>query len=52
MTMDAALEHSFCNDRWIITLKAKNLTNRRVLSEFNRPLPGRYIGIKIRYLFK
>ena len=52
MTMDAALEHSFCNDRWIITLKAKNLTNRRVLSEFNRPLPGRYIGIKVRYLFK
>ena len=52
MTMDAALEHSFCNDRWTITFKVKNLTNRRIVSELNRPLPGRYIGIKVRYLFK
>ncbi len=52
MTMDAALEHSFCNDRWTITFKAKNLTDRRIVSELNRPLPGRYIGIKVRYLFK
>ena len=52
MTMDAALEHSFCNDRWTITFKVKNLTDRRIVSEFNRPLPGRYIGIKVRYLFK
>lgn len=52
ITMDAALEYSFCNDRWTITLKSKNLTNRRTMSELNRPLPGRYIGIKIRYLFK
>jgi len=52
MTMDAALEHSFCNDRWTITFKVKNLTDRRVVSELNRPLPGRYIGIKVRYLFK
>ena len=52
ITMDAALEHSFCNDRWTITFKVKNLTNRRIVSELNRPLPGRYIGIKVRYLFK
>ena len=52
MTMDAALEHSFCNDRWTITFKVKNLTDRRIVSELNRPLPGRYIGIKVRYLFK
>ena len=52
MTMDAALEHSFCNDRWTITFKVKNLTDRRVVSELNRPLPGRYIGLKVRYLFK
>ena len=52
MTMDAALEHSFCNDRWTITFKVKNLTDRRIVSELNRPLPGRYIGIKLRYLFK
>ena len=52
MTMDAALEHSFCNNRWTITFKVKNLTDRRVVSELNRPLPGRYIGLKVRYLFK
>lgn len=51
MTMDAALEHSFYNDRWTITFKVKNLTDRRIVSELNRPLPGRYIGIKVRYLF-
>ena len=51
MTMDAALEHSLCNDRWTITFKVKNLTDRRIVSELNRPLPGRYIGIKVRYLF-
>jgi putative mxcH protein len=50
--MDAAVEHSFGNDRWTLTFKVKNLTNRRVVSEFNRPLPGRYIGFKVRYLLK
>ena len=52
LTMDAAVEHSFKNDQWILTFKMKNLANRRVVSEFNRPLPGRYVGVKIRYLFK
>lgn len=52
LTMDAAIEHSFKNDQWVLTFKVKNLTNRRVVSEFNRPLPGRYIGVKIRYLLK
>ena len=52
LTMDAAIEHSFKNDQWTLTFKVKNLTDRRVVSEFNRPLPGRYIGLKVRYLFK
>lgn len=52
LTMDAAIEHSFKNDQWVLTFKVKNLTNRRVVSEFNRPLPGRYIGVKVRYLLK
>ena len=51
-TMDAAVEHSFGNDKWTLTLKVKNLTNRRVVSELNRPLPGRYIGFKVRYLLR
>ncbi len=34
------------------TTKIKNLTDARVLSEFNRPLPGRSFGVKVRYVFK
>lgn len=52
MTMNAALEHSICDDKWTFTFKVKNLADRRVVSELNRPLPGRYIGFKVRYLFK
>ena len=52
LTCDAAIEHSFANRRWTLTLKVKNLTNREVVSEFNRPLPGRNFSIKLRYLFR
>jgi len=52
LTMDAAVEHSFKNDQWVLTFKVKNLMDRHVVSEFNRPLPGRYIGVKVRYLLK
>lgn len=52
LTMDAAIEHSFKNDQWVLTFKVKNLMDRHVVSEFNRPLPGRYIGVKVRYLLK
>lgn len=52
LTMDAAIEHSFRSDQWVLTFKVKNLMDRRVVSEFNRPLPGRYIGVKVRYLLK
>ena len=52
LTMDAALEHSFMDNRLTLTLRVKNLTDRHVVSEFNRPLPGRYIGFKVRYVFK
>lgn len=52
LTCDAAIEHSFDNNRWTLTFKLRNLTNREVVSEFNRPLPGRNFSIKLRYLFR
>lgn len=52
LNMDAAIEHSFCNDQWVLTFKVKNVGNRRILSELNRPLPGRSVAFKLRYLFK
>lgn len=51
-TMDAGIEHSFCNDMLTLTFKLKNIANRRVISDFNYPLPGRTLGFKIRYVLK
>ena len=51
-TMDAGIEHSFENNRWTLALKIKNLSNRSVVSELNRPLPGRSLAFKIRYVLK
>lgn len=51
-TMDAAVEHSLNDDQWVFTFKIKNLANRHIVSEFNRPLPGRYFAFKVRYLLK
>ena len=51
-TMDAGIEHSIMHNRWTFSLKVKNLTNREVVSELNRPLPGRSFAVKVRYLFK
>lgn len=51
-TIDAGLEHSFMNQRVIIGIQGNNLTDERVISEFNRPLPGRNFALKLRYIFK
>ncbi len=52
VTIDAGIEHSFKNQRYIIGFQANNLSNANVISEFNRPLPGRNFAVKIRYIFK
>lgn len=51
-TVDIGFEHSFMNQRLFVSGKIRNLTNATVLSEFNRPLPGRSFGIKLRYIFR
>lgn len=50
--LDLGVEHSFMNQRIFISGQVKNLTNRKLISEFNRPLPGRSFWIKLRYVFK
>lgn len=52
LTFDAAIEQSFANRRWTLTLKVKNLADRETVSEFNRPLPGRTCSVKLRYLLR
>ncbi len=51
-TIDIGFEHSFMDQRLFISGKLRNLTDAKVLSEFNRPLPGRNFGVKLRYIFK
>jgi len=51
-TIDAGIEHSFNNQSMFISFQANNLTDEKVLSEFNRPLPGRNFGMKLRYVLK
>lgn len=52
LTFDLGFEHSLMNNRLFLSGKIKNLTDKNLLSEFNRPLPGRSVGFKIRYIFK
>jgi putative mxcH len=51
-TFDAGLEHSIMNRKLTFTLKVKNVFNRETVTELNRPLPGRSIAFKVRYLLR
>ena len=50
-TFDLGFEHSFLNNKLFISGKIRNLTDQKVVSEFNRPLPGINGGIKLRVIF-
>ena len=50
-TFDLGFEHSFLNNKLFISGKIRNLTDQKVLSEFNRPLPGINGGVKLRVIF-
>ena len=50
-TFDLGFEHSFLNNKLFISGKIRNLTNQKVFTEFNRPLPGINGGVKLRVIF-
>ena len=50
-TIDIGFEHSFLNNKVFLSGKIRNLTNAKVLSEFNRPLMGINGGLKLRVIF-
>jgi hypothetical protein len=50
--VNAGLENSLFNQSIYLSLQLNNITNAKVLSEFNRPMPGRNFGMKIRYIWK
>ncbi|WP_276725757.1 TonB-dependent receptor [Capnocytophaga granulosa] len=51
MTFDLGFEHSFLNNKLFISGKIRNLTDQKVHTEFNRPLPGINGGVKLRVIF-
>lgn len=52
LKIDLGLEYSIMNGAVTVSAKVGNLTDARILSEFNYPLPGRTFGARIRYVFK
>ena len=52
ISVNLGAEHSFMNGKITVSAKINNLTNTRMLSEFNRPLPGRNFGLRLRYVIK
>lgn len=52
LKMDIGLEYSILNGKVTFSGKVGNLTNARLLSELNYPLPGRTFGARIRYVLK
>ncbi len=51
LTFNLGLEHSLKNQHIFISIQANNITDAKVLSEFNRPMPGKNIGMKLRYIW-
>ncbi|WP_341433747.1 hypothetical protein, partial [Mesomycoplasma ovipneumoniae] len=49
LVFNFGVEHSFKNGKILVSARVNNFTNQRVISEFNRPLPGRNFGFKVRY---
>lgn len=51
-TLNAGVEHSFCNRTIFLKFQMNNITGEQIFSEFNRPLPGRNFSVKLRYIWK
>lgn len=52
LAFNIGFEQSFADGRYFVMGRINNLTDRRMISEFNRPLPGRNFNIRLRYVFK
>jgi len=52
LSFDVGFEHSMYNDSFVVTAQINNLTDETLISEYDRPLPGRSFGVKFRYIFK
>jgi hypothetical protein len=50
LTHTISIEQSFDDRKYILAAEANNITDTRVINNFNQPLPGRTFRIKFRYL--
>ncbi|HEY0271870.1 MAG TPA: TonB-dependent receptor, partial [Chitinophaga sp.] len=50
LTHDLTIEQSFHNERFTLTGEVHNITNARVIDNWNLPLPGRTFRVKFRCL--
>ena len=51
-SLNMGIEHSFLQRNLIFGFQLNNLTNTSLLTELNRPLPGRNYSVKVRYIWK
>ncbi|MCL3781981.1 TonB-dependent receptor [Prolixibacteraceae bacterium JC049] len=51
-TLNLGIEHSFKNGNVTLGIQGNNITDAKVLSEFNRPMPGRNFSLKLRYIWR
>lgn len=52
LTFDLGFEHSFFDQRLYISGSIKNVADATVISEYNCPLQGRTLGLKLRYILR
>lgn len=52
LIFNGGVEYKLFKENVIIGFQVNNITNQTVLSEFNRPLPGRNFSLKLRYIWK
>lgn len=50
LTHTISIEQSFLKDKYTLTLEANNITNQKVINNYNQPLAGRTFRIKLRCL--
>lgn len=52
LRFDLGLEYSILNGALIFSGKLGNITNAKLFSEYNYPMPGRTFSLRLRYVFK
>lgn len=51
-SVNIGFQQSFSNGKYFIMFRGNNITNTQMVSELNRPLPGRNFSLRLRYVLK